>query len=80
MQHVPSCAHNIGMIRSPIDTLWLVLPAIAEAVDEQHLGQDDAIERLTEMLGDAASDARVQVTLERLKRASDELAFRLMLG
>jgi hypothetical protein len=64
----------------PVVSLSLILPSIAGFIDEQHVGNEKALEILTEMLGDAATHPYVKDAVARLKDCDDELTFRASLG
>ncbi len=68
------------MSNDPSVSLFLVLPAIAEMVDERHLSKKEALAQLSQMLGKAASAPDVKEALIRLRSAKDDLSFRVMLG
>lgn len=65
---------------TPTETLGLLLTAIAEMIDEQHLGKDEALAKLRQMLGPAGDDLKVRAVLRRLEREKDELSFRCRVG
>ena len=68
------------MMNHPVVSLSLVLPAIAEIVDEQHISDEQALEQLSAMLGEARKHPYVKKAIARLRSCKDELGFRAMLG
>jgi hypothetical protein len=71
---------TLNVMNHPVVSLFLVLPAVAEFVDEQHVSNDRALEILSEMLGTAAEHPYVKDAIARLRDCDDELTFRATLG
>jgi hypothetical protein len=60
--------------------LWIVLPAVASAMDEQGLSKRQALAMLKEFVSEQPASIDMQETVARLKSAKNELALRFMLG
>lgn len=60
--------------------LWVVLPTVAEAIDEQGLSKPEALAMLREMVSEQPPSEEMRRTVSRLERAADEFELRLMLG
>jgi hypothetical protein len=67
-------------LKEDLVNLWLVLPAIAEMIDEQNLSKRQAMSKLKEMLGPAMSDPYVKEALFRLRGINSGCEFRMALG
>ena len=60
--------------------LWVVLPAVAEAMDEQGLSMEEALAMLRQFVSEQPPSREMKATVTRLEAAQDEFALRLMLG
>jgi hypothetical protein len=66
--------------RDPVMSFGIVLPAVAEMMDEQKLSKQEAMEALRHFLGTAEQPAAVREAIERLEAATDRGELRTMLG
>jgi hypothetical protein len=64
----------------PLKTFGIILPAVAEMMDEQKLSKCDAMAALRLFLGADEQPAAVADAIARLDSIEDELEFRAMLG
>jgi hypothetical protein len=60
--------------------LWVVLPAVASAMDEQGLSKKKALAMLKDFVSEQPPSVEMQRSVARLKAAENELALRFMLG
>jgi hypothetical protein len=66
--------------RDPLKSFGIVLPAVAEMMDEQMLSKEDTLAALRRFLSNGEQPVPVREAIERLEAAEDEGELRTMLG
>lgn len=59
---------------------WVVLSAVANAMDEQNLSTTEAMTMLEEFLSEQPAGPAMRECVQRLKSEADDFQFRLKLG
>ena len=65
--------------REMIKSYGIILPAVAEMIEEQHLSKDEAMAALWRFLGNEEQPSRVLKSIGRLQSAEDEGELGIML-
>ena len=60
--------------------LWVVLPAIAEAMDDEGISKAKALVKLRQLVSEQPASREMKKTVTHLEAAKSELALRVMLG
>ncbi|HET6247541.1 MAG TPA: hypothetical protein VFE47_07590 [Tepidisphaeraceae bacterium] len=64
----------------PLKLFGIILPAVAELMDEQNFSTDEAMAALRQFLENVEQPASVREAIGRLEGAENELELRAMLG